>query len=377
MKLKKRSGFTLVELILAIAIGALVLSGVYGLFFFGDQTYRWGNTQNIIQNNLRLASDIIRDQVRYASRVTVLDTMPAPADIDANLNYIYVQDSKSLYVQNAGDSPREMFNFTESNMLLTTQPFKVNQGTSGWAISYTNTVNNTPIGSQVLNLDLLAVTPYNREYNLKTDINILNANTSVNLTPYLEGPTVSPEEGAISLGSAITLSATGSDIYYTINRPDDDILTLGNKGTNAVSHTVVSGDVDADGEINIRAIAVQGELKSFIAEYTFYVASQTPKAINLSINGVFAAGNSVTFTYSYISSVSQGASVIEWWVKQKNTGNLSKVATATYNASTPVPFTFALKNSHKGDEIFAKVTPRNSAGTVGTTETSGLYLISP
>ncbi len=89
-KAKNAQGFTLIEVVVSMAILGLVLSMAYSLMGFSQKSLRSSNDYYDIQNDIRLASSYLCDQVRYA---TELNIIPADAvKTDAAYNYFYIQD---------------------------------------------------------------------------------------------------------------------------------------------------------------------------------------------------------------------------------------------------------------------------------------------
>lgn len=70
----KQSGFTLVEIIVAIAIASLVLVAATSIILFGYNTFNKGNRQSELQANTRLAIDYIDKQIKYAGTVAFDET---------------------------------------------------------------------------------------------------------------------------------------------------------------------------------------------------------------------------------------------------------------------------------------------------------------
>ncbi|SMP48802.1 prepilin-type N-terminal cleavage/methylation domain-containing protein [Anoxynatronum buryatiense] len=104
-----RSGITLIELIIAIAIALMVLTVSFSVFSFGNSTFRQGVNQYDIQSDIRLASDYIQNQVRYATFIKLIDTPTFneflefdegdPAELLAikqKLEYIYFDENNRL-----------------------------------------------------------------------------------------------------------------------------------------------------------------------------------------------------------------------------------------------------------------------------------------
>lgn len=100
--LRKSKGFTLVELLVTIVILSIVLSAAFAFFIFGNKTYNKGIDQYSVQSNIRLASDYITKEIRYATQIEVLpfdstieDIVNNPlANMDAYENYIVYHDEE-------------------------------------------------------------------------------------------------------------------------------------------------------------------------------------------------------------------------------------------------------------------------------------------
>lgn len=89
-KAKNTGGFTLIEVIVAMAILGLVVSMAYSLMGFSQKSLRSSSNSYDIQNDVRLASGYLCDQIRYA---TELDIIPLKAvKTDTAYNYFYIQD---------------------------------------------------------------------------------------------------------------------------------------------------------------------------------------------------------------------------------------------------------------------------------------------
>ncbi len=61
-----KKGFTLVEVLAATAIYALLLGSVFSLYFFSVNAYKMGSTRVDLQQNVRVAADFINRELRHA-----------------------------------------------------------------------------------------------------------------------------------------------------------------------------------------------------------------------------------------------------------------------------------------------------------------------
>jgi len=62
----RRAGFSLVELMVAIAVGGLVVTGIYNIFTIQNQTYATQNSVTDLQQNVRLAMSVLSSDLRMA-----------------------------------------------------------------------------------------------------------------------------------------------------------------------------------------------------------------------------------------------------------------------------------------------------------------------
>lgn len=100
-KSHKRSGLTIIELLVAIAIFSVILGAIYSLFGFGNKMFSNGVKQYDIQSSSRLAVDYITQQLRYAEKIEVKDEgfiVPQQNIIDPYENYIYIEEESIVHV---------------------------------------------------------------------------------------------------------------------------------------------------------------------------------------------------------------------------------------------------------------------------------------
>ncbi|MDP3387758.1 MAG: prepilin-type N-terminal cleavage/methylation domain-containing protein [Eubacteriales bacterium] len=90
---QNKKGLTLLELIIGLAILTIVLTMVFSFFDFGNKTVLVGFSQNKAQADLRVASDFVKNTVRYATEVEL--SSPASVSIAQGdtFDYIYFSDA--------------------------------------------------------------------------------------------------------------------------------------------------------------------------------------------------------------------------------------------------------------------------------------------
>lgn len=87
-------GFTIIELLVSLAILVIVLSIGYRLLFFGENTFAKGEKRYSAQESAQLASDLITRELRFAHNVIILPDFPSTFDDDKR--YFYVDENGVL-----------------------------------------------------------------------------------------------------------------------------------------------------------------------------------------------------------------------------------------------------------------------------------------
>lgn len=70
-RLKDRSGFTVVELILSASLMSLVLAVSFSIYFLGQDMFNMGTEKSSAQENARIAGDFITRDIRSAKGLSV------------------------------------------------------------------------------------------------------------------------------------------------------------------------------------------------------------------------------------------------------------------------------------------------------------------
>ena len=94
MKVQKNEGFTIIELVITLAILGIVISLGFSFFSFGNNTFSKGQSQSSIQHTVRMASRYITDEIRTSKDITLLSEKP---ETFGDFNYIYTEGTKILH----------------------------------------------------------------------------------------------------------------------------------------------------------------------------------------------------------------------------------------------------------------------------------------
>ncbi|MFO8192711.1 MAG: type II secretion system protein [Bacillota bacterium] len=101
-KLKNDRGITLVELMVTLALLGIVLALGYLYFGFGVQAFQRGERQSIAQQAVRLTSDFITGEMRFANQIEI---NPAGGISETGYRYIYLEND-SIYFRDETGSDR-------------------------------------------------------------------------------------------------------------------------------------------------------------------------------------------------------------------------------------------------------------------------------
>ena len=101
--LSRQKGFSLVELVIGLAIFLLVLIAIYGLFDTGSATYRGGQRKAEVQQNGRVALEEIVRQLRMAGYFPENFTTPAASPALTNQIQAGASNALAIYGDIDGD----------------------------------------------------------------------------------------------------------------------------------------------------------------------------------------------------------------------------------------------------------------------------------
>ncbi|MFH5836231.1 PilW family protein [Proteiniclasticum sp. C24MP] len=89
-------GFTLVEVLITVAITAIIMGVIGTLFFSGASTYSTGSRKAFVQNDTRLGMELIQNEIRYARKLNLLENGfdPETAGEGNDLSYISFQETE-------------------------------------------------------------------------------------------------------------------------------------------------------------------------------------------------------------------------------------------------------------------------------------------
>lgn len=97
---KSSKGYSLLELILVIAIIGFVITLSYNADLFGLKTFAISQNRSQNQYEVRMATDFISRNVRYANAIEPLASSPTVDTMDSNWSYIFINGGQLKYYKN-------------------------------------------------------------------------------------------------------------------------------------------------------------------------------------------------------------------------------------------------------------------------------------
>lgn len=94
-----QGGYSLVELVIVLALLGVILAIGYNFYFYTTQAFKEGEKQAAVQQNVRVVADFITKELRYASIIQILDSsasIPAAGSIFDDFNYIFINSTGSV-----------------------------------------------------------------------------------------------------------------------------------------------------------------------------------------------------------------------------------------------------------------------------------------
>lgn len=115
--LSNNRGITLIELIISIAIMGVIVLAIMSLFGFGNKSFIYSNKRSDLQNQVQLVSNIITEEIRNATEISLNDTSPPFSD--NTYNYITISGQKIILVNNGISTEKTEAIITEYNPMFT------------------------------------------------------------------------------------------------------------------------------------------------------------------------------------------------------------------------------------------------------------------
>lgn len=145
--MRKITAFTLIELIIVIAIMGFVIAAGFSVLLFGNNVFNKGSSQAEIQSDLRIASDAVKNELRYATEVTLLAAQETPV---ATYSYLYISGNRLIQATTDGSGNVTTRNLTEAVLTNVAAPFSLIVDANG--VNFLNMVLESQSGDQAFNV---------------------------------------------------------------------------------------------------------------------------------------------------------------------------------------------------------------------------------
>jgi prepilin-type N-terminal cleavage/methylation domain-containing protein len=174
MKIINNKGFTLVELIVVIAILSVVIGAIFSFFLFENKIFYKSTDKFDIQSDLRLSLSVLSKELRNSTDLDLIDRTDALDDISNKVtnNYVIIADDGTLKIYEYSTSIND-YNITSYGSNIDDDILK----------SYFSIVDNTKLGinlSANLNAEL---------FNLDTQILLNNFKINGTIITNIDGST--------------------------------------------------------------------------------------------------------------------------------------------------------------------------------------------
>jgi prepilin-type N-terminal cleavage/methylation domain-containing protein len=369
----KSKGVTLVELLIVMAILGIVISLAFSMNIFSQRVYTMGEHKSDIQFNLRLASDYITREARYATGVEILDsTATIPDTVTNDDKYIFLDiTGKSLIIRDK-NGDRTPVNVDGLNILFKTAP---PSKTLEFVVSGSSGTETFSLDSKVLIL------------NLPKDQSIVDS-AGVN------------DGVAVRLSNDLPYASIGQ-LYFTLPAPYGGVIgeyyskafdVMNNSGPCTFELTSDSGplpdgiSLSSSGQLSgtpttagnfsiyVKATdSVSGETltRTFNIPIIDPTAVDLPVAENLVISGTAKQGETVTGEYNYVDPEGEDelGTMVRWY-RMDNISGLNKTMIKEQEATASSPSTYTLTADDVGKYIVFEVIPCSSDGRLGLPVTS-------
>ncbi len=267
-----QSGMTVVELLIGLTVMSIVLISGYMFFSFGWRVFDLGTESSIVNNNLRMAAEVVSNEIRYAGVLNVINTADVPVNVDDDKVYIYLNANNRIEKKDNSGSiilPHDLDNEISFNVLFTQiAPNTVR-------MNFTENTSGNSLETEVRLLNLSAGNPIGGSTSgqaLEYEMGVIdnnNGNTAIPVTNI----TVDPTEIDLDIGETenITYLITPADAtnqnvsWSSANQAiatvsNDGVVTGVGAGSTTVTVTTEDGGITASVNVTVnnQVISVTG-----------------------------------------------------------------------------------------------------------------------
>ncbi len=264
-KVCSQSGLTIVELMIAISILLIAITLGFNFIFFGVQAFGTGEQRTLVQYNVRLASRVITDELRYADQVEIYAVIPPHTPL---MRAIYLKENGQVVIRDETGTERQISGQLSSEVNFNQLLFSVN-----------------PDNHKMLIFAIAAERDGEQQYQLESEVAPLNQRRSI-----------FNHAG----------EATGIAVAYTV-LPSSDLPTLLISPLLVISEGVSQSETFTLSLINEKfvdldpfKIALSGPAFNNPDDFSISIVegSITETAVDISISGNYQLGSGTFTVYS-------------------------------------------------------------------------------
>jgi len=205
--LRNTAGFTLIELMVTLAVLPIAIALIFTMLSFGTASFTLGENTAQKQYEVRMASDFITKQLRYANSITFVQSEPAA---DAGHNDIYLKDVdgiKCLQFRESGVSkiPPGLSEFKNVKLIFN---------------SFTNGIIEFTVGDTT-----------DSKYDIHTKVILLN---------YVQSTSITIPSSCIGVSYSLPTSAISNPVTQIIVNGEGGATAINNSGGTLQMHATVS-----------------------------------------------------------------------------------------------------------------------------------------
>lgn len=155
----EQKGLTIIELMIAMLILLMGLALAFNFFFFGVRSFNVGEQRTIVQTNVRFASRVITDELRYATDVEIYGSVP---DHEEGRKAIFMSADNIIIIRDEEGNTRPISGALSDEVQFTELSFGV-----------------SPEMSRMLTFLVSAERQGEQNYQLETEVTPLNQKASI------------------------------------------------------------------------------------------------------------------------------------------------------------------------------------------------------
>jgi prepilin-type N-terminal cleavage/methylation domain-containing protein len=289
--LHDKRGFTLIELIVVIAIVGLIISMAFSFYVFGSNTLTIGENQSNVQHNVRMAAKYITNELRIARTVEILDEIPDEIDIEPQKNYIFVDGNTIKHIKTEDSIDKDIFHEASTKFSIGME-FKINEDNAkilNFKIDAKYDDQDFEVLSEVLIVNMASTD------DITEDIEeTIGGKVIVFSNPLTDNEVVNVDAMLLSLKDLNQFLVEGSGILTLLPPPDPNLIRLPINGKNgsdiswySTKENVINtngtvlrpGILEADEEVDLTATITKG-IEVMTKDFTVIVSNLDPLVIN-------------------------------------------------------------------------------------------------